>query len=142
MKKKPSDLTKILSFISLRPRSEKEVRDRLVSYHATDIDSLITELKNNQLINDRFFAQWLIDSRTHSKPRSLLHLKQELKLKGISESLILELLSPSVEDESLANLIRKKSRTLSREKLLIFLSHRGFPYAKVQAKLDEMGISE
>lgn len=142
MRKKLSSLSKILSFIALRPRSESEIRQRLIEYGATDLDSIISELKANQLINDQFFAEWFVDSRVRSNQRSNYQLRRELQAKGISEDIISNLLSPDLQSQSLLNLIHKKSRTLSRDKLLKYLLGRGFSYSQIQAKLDEIGISE
>lgn len=143
MRSKPSSLTKILSFISIRPRSEAEVRTRLHRYLAENIEEVITSLKQNQLINDSRFASWYLESRLHSHPRALNLIASELRRLGISDEIITSLFHdrPQQEDEALTNLAQKKSRTLSRLKLIPYLQRQGFPYSKIISKLDEMGIS-
>lgn len=142
MIKKLSNLSKILLFIKIRPRSEKEVRSRLALYREGDIEGVISELKKNNLINDEVFAKWYVGSRTRSSPKSRPQLVAELRKFGISETLISELLTVELLAESLHNLVLKKSRILPREKLLKYLLRNGFSYSQIQAKLDEIGISE
>src|SRR3989344_5237128 len=79
-----------LRFLSYRPRSEKEVRDRLKSKKATPeiIEKIITKLKEKKFINDEEFTKLWIESRLRFKPRSLRLIEVELRQKGIGEELM------------------------------------------------------
>ena len=85
-----------LRFLSYRPRSEKEVRDRLkIKYQKSNlkdleliIDRVIQKLKKYNFVNDLEFAKKWIESRMKFKPRSLRLIKLELKKKGISDDII------------------------------------------------------
>lgn len=144
--KKNDDLNwayaKILNYLSYRPHSEFEVRARLKKYDVTEvasIDWIINKLKDHNYLSDLDFAKWFVESRTVNRPRSRSHLSAELHAKGIDSSVISQALVGLDETGPLETLIKKKS-TLSRDKLLAFLLRRGFKYALVQAKLDELGI--
>jgi len=144
--KKTDDLnwayTKILNFLSFRPRTELEVRARLKKYEVTEvrsIDSIINKLKDRGYLSDLDFAKWFVESRTSNRPRSKQHLSAELRAKGVVQPVINQVLSNIDEAGPLEVLIAKKA-TLSRDKLIHFLLRRGFKYSLVQAKLDELGI--
>ncbi len=102
-----------LKFLSYRPRSEKEVRNKLktlIKRHSgeqsefridsgvanapendraeTVIEKIISKLKKQNFINDEEFAKGWIENRIRFKPRSLRLIKLELKQKGISEEII------------------------------------------------------
>jgi regulatory protein len=144
--KKNDDLlwayTKILNYLSFRPRTEFEVRARLKKYDITEtasVDWIINKLKENNYLSDLEFARWFVDSRMSNRPRSKQHLSAELRAKGVSADVINQVLLYLNDSAPLEALISKKA-TLSRDKLLQFLLRRGFKYSAVQAKLDEMAI--
>ena len=132
---------KALKFLSYRPRSEKEIRDKLKKKKASEetINKIILRLKENNFINDEEFVRWWIEQRTNFKPRSLRLIKMELKQKGIGQELIEETivhLPSTIDDlESAKKLIEKRLpryKNLSREekfqKIARFLSSKGFSY--------------
>lgn len=133
---------KILNYLSYRPHSEFEVRSRLKKYDVTEVDSIdwiINKLKDHNYLSDLDFAKWFVESRMGNRPRSKQHLSAELRAKGINAAVINQALIGIDETGPLEALIAKKT-TLSRDKLIQFLMRRGFKYAGVMAKLDEMGI--
>ncbi|MCQ3944992.1 MAG: hypothetical protein DPW11_04440 [bacterium] len=141
--KKTDDLNwayaKILNFLSFRPRTEFEVRNRLKKYaliEAASTDWIINKLTDQGYLSDLSFAQWFVESRIHNRPRSKRHLISELRAHGVDMSIINQVLKEIDETRSLEQLITKK-RTLSRDKLLQFLLRRGFKYDLVQAKLNK-----
>src|SRR3989344_9126843 len=133
---------KTLRFLSYRPRSEKELRDKLKKKKTSGeiINKIILRLKENNFINDEEFVKWWIEQRTTFKPRSLRLIKMELKQKGIDAELIDSVIQNSEfriqNDLELAKkLIEKKKekwRNLTREKkfqkLSRFLASKGFNY--------------
>lgn len=146
--KKTDDLnwvySKILNFLSYRPRTVFEVRSRLKKYNVTEVESIdwiINKLTDQGYLSDLTFTKWFVESRIHNRPRSKRHLTSELRARGVDMSIINQVLKEIDETHSLEQLIAKK-RTLSRDKLLQFLLRRGFKYDTVQAKLDELGIKE
>ena len=128
---------KILNFISYRPRSVREVVDRLKKYDADPIEipTLIDKLKDLGYLDDYAFAQWFVEARRASGTRSSRHIESELYGKGISREIIKEVLSDrSLDREALTALIAKK-RSLPREKLLGYLMRKGFSYDQIKSAL-------
>lgn len=132
---------KALKFLSYRPRSEKEIKDKLKRKKASEeiINKIILRLKKNNFLNDEEFVKWWIEQRANFKPRSLKLIKIELGQKGIDKELIEETIDhlPSTIDdlESAKKLIEKRLpryKNLSRDekfqKVARFLSSKGFSY--------------
>ena len=76
-----------LRFVSYRPRSESEVRSRLLkSFTVPVVEAVISELVRLSVIDDVQFAKLWCSSRESLNPKSAKTIKQELISKGISES--------------------------------------------------------
>ena len=96
---------KALHFLSLRPRSEKEISDYLkrklqqlkyknvliffgkednfYQLKSTLIGKIVARLRKNNLVNDLEFARWFIQQRLNFRPRGKRVLKIELRRKGV-----------------------------------------------------------
>ncbi|MED6296440.1 MAG: regulatory protein RecX, partial [Chloroflexota bacterium] len=73
-------------FLSYRPRSELELRKRLLKAFSSEVASKsIAQMYREGLLDDSRFAQMWVDSRQQSRPKSKKTIKQELLSKGISE---------------------------------------------------------
>jgi len=152
-----------LRFLSYRPRSEKEVRDRLelkiknqkskIKDADLIIDKIIKKLKEYNFINDEEFAEKWIGSRLRFKPRSLRLIKLELKNKGIGAEIIEKLVvsrgSQVVDDlENAKRLVEQKmgrSRNkfgMTREKLGRFLASKGFDWDTIKKAVDPVQLHE
>ena len=143
---------KSLRFLSFRPRSEKEIRDKLKSKKASSliINQVIVKLKEKKFINDLEFAKWWVEQRTNFKPRGLRLIKIELRQKGISdemiESGIMNQESGAKNDLGLARkLIEKRlsrykglSKQELYQKLGSFLARRGFDWETIKQAIDEV----
>jgi len=86
---------KSFKYLSYRQRSEKEIVDNL---HKTGFDekiitSTIQYLINEGFINDESFAENYIKDKKNLSKFGPLRIKNELKLKGIDERIIVEKLS-------------------------------------------------
>jgi len=84
-----------LNFLSYRPRSVVEVRRYLTEkkFDVPTVDEVIARLSRVDLLDDELFAQFWLENRDTFKPRSVRALRYELRQKGISDSIIDELLS-------------------------------------------------
>lgn len=147
-----------LRFLSYRPRSEKEIRDKLkIKYQKSNIgnltlliDKVIQKLKEKKFINDEEFAKGWIESRQRFKPRSSRLIKIELKQKGIDQELIEQLFadrgSQVVDDlENAKKLVEKRIgrlRGLNKqkiyEKLGRHLASKGFSWNTIKKSIDEV----
>ncbi|MGD8744262.1 MAG: hypothetical protein PVJ52_01540, partial [Candidatus Woesebacteria bacterium] len=65
-------LDKLLKFVSLRPRSEKEIERWFKKHrvHHSLREELFNRLKKLDLVDDEKFARWWIDQRLQFKPKS------------------------------------------------------------------------
>ena len=144
--------------IKFRPRSEKELRDKLKSksFDSALIEELIACFKEHGYIDDREFALFWIEGRL-SKPLGFKAIQRELELKGISGELIQELISLKKKDVDEAVLARelaqrrlniltgisklKKSKEpleKIKPKLYGYLARRGFPSETINEAIDQL----
>ncbi|PIR99304.1 hypothetical protein COT87_00265 [Candidatus Collierbacteria bacterium CG10_big_fil_rev_8_21_14_0_10_44_9] len=132
---------KLLNFLSYRPRTIKEVRDRLHKYAVKDKikqNLFIAKLSDRGYLDDLKFATWFIESRNTHRPRSQRMLTQELMLKGVSRTVIAEALTGVVDDSgTISRLLDKKlgiKHTLGadeKQKIYVYLSRQGFSWDKI-----------
>lgn len=131
---------KILNFLSYRPRSVKEVRDRLYQYEVKELEAqnlLIEKLKHKGYLDDLSFAKWFVESRNTHKLRSPAMIRQELSAKGVSKEVMQEAMGEvQDEKETIKRLLSKKlgdARPLAheeRQKMYLYLTRHGFPWDK------------
>lgn len=131
--------------LRMRPRSEFEIRHRLKlkGYEGELIEGIVSDLKRLGDIDDAKFAKFWVESRMHANPVGDVVLKQELKEKGVNDSLIEATLQAKAEhyDEyevafSMAKERFERFKRLDRRKatkrMYDFLMRRGFKYDTVQ----------
>ncbi len=126
-----------LNYLSYRERSEEEVCGNLRKHDFPDtaIEEVLERLRRNTLLSDKRFAEKWVENRDAFHPRSRRALAMELRQKGISSSIIDEVLT-EVDDHKMAyNAAQKKLRRLQdlewpefRKKLHGYLGRRGFSY--------------
>jgi regulatory protein len=131
---------KALRYLSYRPRSEAEVRQKMISsgYAETVIEKVITRLRDSKFIQDPQFAQMWVENRSTFRPRSQRVLKMELRQKGIHDDTI-EAALADVDDDDLAyQAAARRAQKFAglewqdfREKLSGFLARRGFSYGTI-----------
>ena len=138
-------------YLTIRNRSEKEIRDYLTKKNAAEevIEKIITSLKEKKFLNDEVFARAWILNRARLKPKGEMLLKMELRQKGIAEDIIAKVLSEVQEEipDELAqakSLIIKKMERLkgaTKEEMYSkvggFLSRRGFRWEIVKKAIDD-----
>lgn len=134
-----------------RPRSEKELRERLnlKGFEDDIVDIVIADLERAGYVNDAKFAKFLVDSRMHMNPVGDILLKHQLKAKGVSDQVIDSALEEKgrvyneyelalgMARERLARL-RKIDRRKATKRVYDFLLRRGFKYETVRRILEEM----
>lgn len=139
---------KALNLLSRRPRSEKEIRQKLTekTYEAEQIDRTIARLRCAGLIADEKFANLWVENRNEYHPRSNRLTRYELKSKGIAEETIETALSASLDEVELARraavLYARRLTTEDwltfRKRLSGFLARRGFTYGITASVVKEM----
>jgi len=139
-------LDKLLRFATLRPRSEKEIKDWLKrkKVHESLNKDLFIRLKRLDLTDDEKFARWWVEQRRLFKPRGKRALEMELRVKGIKKEKISQVLSDSkVDEEKVAReLLDKKAykwKNLpgreAQQKMGQFLARKGFDWEIIRKVL-------
>jgi regulatory protein len=138
-------------YLSIRNRSEKEMRDYLTKKKASGeiIERIITSLKDHKFLNDETFARSWVLNRARLKPKGKVLLKIELRQKGIADELIQKVLE-EVQEEIPSELSQAKSLIVKRmermkgstrdeiySKVGGFLARRGFSWDVVKKAIDE-----
>lgn len=138
-----------LKFLSYRPRSEHEVRERLKKKKVENplVEKIISKLKEKRFINDEEFVRWWIESRINFKHRSIRLIKLELKQKGIDQELIERMINDKglmINDldqaEKLTEKRIKRYKDLPKnkiyEKLGRYLASKGFNWDTIKRSID------
>lgn len=136
-----------LAFLSHRPRSAKEVRDRLLQRGIEDdlVDAVLARLASWGYVNDDTFAAYWIENRASHQPRGRRLIEQELRRKGVDREVVATALATTPLDEAGAaiDLARARAGRLAgleaparRQRLAGYLLRRGYEYATVKAALD------
>lgn len=138
-----------LDYLTYRQRSEKEVFDKLNSKEYPDklIYEAIDYLKSKGYINDREFARSFLQDKTNINKYGPIKIKNQLRLKGISNRIIDEIVDMDRDDEyqmSLELASKRISRYKNEERSAIYrklggyLQRRGFSYEVVNQVLREL----
>lgn len=131
-------------FLAYRPRSEAEVRSRLERFDTDPavIEAVIGRLRAQSYLDDVEFARFWVEGRQRFSPRSARALRQELRRKGLDDSMI----APAVAELDVAAAAYQAARPralrlssladsdpmLFRRKVGDFLLRRGFDYEVVR----------
>lgn len=137
------------NLLKFRPRSEYELCQRLKQkkFSAPIIESILTFLKEKDLVNDETFARMWVESRV-KKPLGSRRLKQELIAKGIKRELIIkvleELSAKYNEDLLLRDLISQRLKNLrdlepqrAKRRLYAYLLRRGFSSEAISEAINQ-----
>jgi len=147
---------KALFHCLVRPRSEREVKEYLyrktistrcsngdirpgVSSEATS--RVYERLVNKGYVDNRKFASYWVENRLVSKGMSRRKLIAELRLKGVDDDCIEQVLgetSRSDSDELQKIINKKRSRYLDERKLIAYLVRLGFKYDDIKQALVEI----
>jgi len=140
---KTSSLEKAIQYgrrlLNVRPRSEKELEERLLrkGFSRNDTKDTLSCFRQKKLLNDLEFARVWVESRMRSNPRGARLLEKELLEKGISRSITQKVLSAVKDEEkilaeSLAESRMRGLKNLPRQKakrkLFEHLARRGFKF--------------
>ncbi|MEC8524625.1 MAG: recombination regulator RecX [Pseudomonadota bacterium] len=141
-----------VDLLSRRDYSRRELWRKLSPKAASsdDLEHVLDELAENNWQSDERFASMFLRSRA-GRGLGPLRLRQELREKGISDSLIEWAFEESEEDwyDMAVEVARKKAQSLGsyspevKAKLWRFLSYRGFNSDQIQHALDDVssGVS-
>jgi len=145
----PKLLERVLKFLSIRPRSRQEIINYLKKKTPQDEalrEKVLKKAESLDLIDDRDFAVWWVEQRMTFRPKGKKALFFELRQKGLEKALIEEILNEKINELVLAiPLAQKKWLSLKKlpkeaaqQKLVGFLSRRGFSWEVIKKVLDEI----
>lgn len=132
-----------VNFISYRPRSSKEVLDKLVrkGFESDLARQVVDQLRELMLINDLEFARMFVRDKLRGKPIGKALLRKKLFEKGMSfqltERILKEYITPEREQEAAQALAERKFKVSRRrfsgldlatqqKRLADYLLNRGF----------------
>jgi len=134
-------------YLSYRPRSEAEIRQRLQqrSFDGEDIERVIGRLKEQGLVDDTTFAQFWAENREAFSPRSQRLTRLELRQKGVDSDIIAQVVATLDDEESAYRAALSKARRLSttdyevfRRRLGDYLRRRGFGYEVINSTVAQL----
>lgn len=137
-------------YLTIRNRSEKEIRDYLTKKKVSEeiIEQLVALLYEQKFLNDEAFARSWIVQRARFRPKGKMALKIELAQKGISKDIIEQVMSEDNEElpdeltQAKALIERRivKVKDLPRQEIYQkvggFLARRGFPWEISKKAID------
>jgi regulatory protein len=146
-------LIKLASFCAYQERTLKEVRQKLREWEVADEDTepVVAALIAQNYLNEERFARSFARGKFRVKKWGRLKIRQEMKLKGLSNELIqkgLMEIDGDAYEELLRDLLEKKARSLRGESLVVkqkivrFALSRGFESDIVWDLLKTMDLEE
>ena len=133
-----------LGLIAYRPRSVREVRERLKKADVAPqaIEDVIERLKSVGLLDDGEFSKTWVESRLRASPRGKRMIAWELKQKGVSDSAVAAALEGVDDGEAAYRAALKRQVRLAaltpqerKRKLHDFLARSGFDYNIIEDTL-------
>ena len=128
-------------YLSYRPRSESELRERLYQrgFNGDSVEVVLVKLKEQGVVDDMAFTQFWKDNRESFSPRSQWLTKLELKRKGVAEDIIDQVTDAIDDDNSAYRAALSKARSLPLSdrqdfcrRLGGYLKRRGFGYRVIK----------
>jgi len=133
-------------YLSYRPRSESELRERLHRRGFDDsIEAVIAKLKEQGLVDDVAFTQFWKDNRESFSPRSRWLTKLELRRKGVADDIIDQVVDTVDDNNNAYRAALSKARSLPlsdyqdfRRRLGEYLKRRGFGYGVIKHTVEQL----
>jgi len=134
-------------YLSYRPRSEFELRKRLLQrgFNGDSIEAVLTKLKEQGLVDDMAFAQFWRDNRESFNPRSQWLTKSELRQKGVASDITDQVVDAIDDEDSAYRAAQSKVRNLPRSDYQLFqrrlgeyLKRRGFGYRVINHTVERL----
>ena len=134
-------------YLSYRPQSESELRERLQRRGFDDdcIKVVLAKLKRQGLVDDVAFARFWKDNRESFSPRSQRLTKLELRRKGIVSDIIEQVVATIDDSESAYRVAISKARHLPSSDYRAFfrrlggyLKRRGFDYEVINHTVERV----
>lgn len=131
-------LVKAANFCAYQERTQQEVRKRLaeLEVEGDEAEEMIVWLIENNYLNEERFARIFAGSKFRQKRWGRLKIRQELKMRGVSEYCLKAGMSEIDDEEylqTLTDLLEKKAKEIKesnplkrKQKLLSYALSKGF----------------
>jgi len=134
-------------YLSYRPRSESEVREKLQrrGFDSDCTEAAISRLREQGLVDDAVFAQFWKENRESFNPRSQRLTRLELKRKGVGSDVIEQVTADVDDGDSAYRAALGRVRRLPmsdyqgfRRRLGEYLRRRGFHYEVINHTVERV----
>lgn len=138
---RPHSACEVQEYLYRKTRQARDKTGKLRPGIAPEITNRVFDrLIEKKYIDDTKFAHYWVENRSLAKGASLRKITAELRLKGVSDSIISEELAKTDRNDilELRKIITKKRKHyLDEKKLIAYLSRQGFSYSDIQKALSE-----
>lgn len=133
-----------IHFLSYRPRSRAELQRFLRGKAIAEevIADVVVRLEQARYLDDEAFARFWVENREQFRPRSQRALRYELRQKGVSDEVINRVLGGLDEQAAAWRAIEGRLDRWAklpgdefRQKVMGYLSRRGFDYSTISVAL-------
>ncbi len=130
-----SALDAALRLLALRPRAERELRQRLArrGFESEEIEGALRRLTELRLVDDAAFARFWVEQRDAFRPSGRRRLEAELRGKGVAREAVVEAVRGNDDAVSIEDVARQRAAALAdlddatfSRRLLGFLARRGY----------------
>ncbi len=141
-------------YLSYRPRSEAELREKLKQrgFDDASIEAVLTRLKAQGLVDDVAFAEFWKENRESFRPRSQRLTRLELGRKGVAGEIVNQVVGTIDDSGSAYRAALSRAARLSlsdysafRRRLGEYLRRRGFGYEVINHTVElvwrELGVA-
>ena len=134
-------------YLSYRPRSESEIREKLRrrGFDSDSIEVVLAKLKKQGLVDDVSFAQFWRDNRESFSPRSQWLTRRELNQKGVAGEIVDKMVNDIDDEKNAYRAALSRSSRLSvsdyqvfRRRLGEYLKRRGFNYQLITSTVERL----
>lgn len=155
-KSKERTMHRAVRLLAAKPRSIRELRERLLEKEWTNsaiVDEVLEKLKEYNYVDDEQFAKSFASSKLRQKPVGKRRLQQTLSQKKLEKETVEKAIEKIYENTPEADVIeraikkrlRQKGKPETREdskKFYDYLMRQGFSYDLISSKMREIGKFE
>lgn len=137
---------------AMQERSHWEIRTRLIEHgvYGEELEQVIAELISDNFLDEERFAKAYVSGKFRIKRWGKIKIRQELKLRKISEYSMRKAFAEIDYDDylnTLHNLLEKKNEHLRakdkwdrRKKLTAYATQKGYEYDMIKEVLEGLGL--
>jgi regulatory protein len=131
-----------VAMLARRPRSERDVRQRLARARFDEalVDDTLRRLRDAKLLDDADYARAYTETRDRTSPRGRRLIVQELRASGVTLDIARDAATAVSDGEAAYRLAARRIRTLAaldyrafRDRLGSYLQRRGFDWETCRA---------